>query len=148
MAGLDSARSGSAELAAGSRTLSDGINTATDPPLLKMTNLLTQISTQSDQVNGQVQDSSSALTQASTELDTITGAQDAAAQSLTSIIDNLSANQDPVSVIATGKLRETRDQLLAHQRTPGHPSQARQGTCGGRCGRSRRFHAERYFGQG
>ncbi|APE16006.1 YhgE/Pip domain-containing protein [Mycolicibacterium pallens] len=117
VAGLDSARSGSAELAAGSRTLSDGINTATDP-LLKMTNLLTQISTQSDQVNGQVQDSSSALTQASTELDTITGAQDAAAQSLTSIIDNLSANQDPVSVIATGKLRETRDQLLAHQRTP------------------------------
>ncbi len=96
--------------------------TASTPPpipLLKMTNLVAQISTQSDQVNGQVQDSSSALTQASTELDTITGAQDAAAQSLTSIIDSLSANQDSVSVIATGKkLRDTRDQLLAHQRTP------------------------------
>ncbi|BBX06760.1 YhgE/Pip domain-containing protein [Mycolicibacterium aichiense] len=114
--GLDSARNGSAELTAGSRKLSDGINTATDP-LLKITNLLAQIGTQSDQVNGQVQDSSSALTDASNELDTIAGAQDTAAQSLTSIIDSLSANQDPVSVIATGKLRDTRDQLLAHQRT-------------------------------
>ncbi|WP_432246367.1 YhgE/Pip family protein [Mycolicibacterium sp. ELW1] len=114
--GLDSARNGSAELTAGSRKLSDGINTATDP-LLKITNLLAQIGTQSDQVSGQVQDSSSALTDASAELDTITGAQDTAAQSLTSIIDSLSANQDPVSVIATGKLRDTRDQLLAHQRT-------------------------------
>lgn len=116
VAGLDAAHNGSAELAAGSRKLSDGIDTATDP-LLKITNLLAQIGTQSDQVNGQVQDSSSALSEASTELETITGAQDAAAQSLSSIIDNLSANQDPVSMMATGKLRETRDQLLAHQRT-------------------------------
>lgn len=116
-AGLDVARTGSAELAAGSRKLSDGIDTATDP-LLKITNLLAQIGTQSDQVNGQVQDSSSALTEASDELDAITGAQDAAAQSLTSVIANLSANQDPVSVTATAKLRDTRDQLLAHQRTP------------------------------
>lgn len=116
VAGLESARTGSAELAAGSRELSDGINTATDP-LLKITNLLAQIGTQSDQVNGQVQDNSSALTEASDELATINGTQDAAAQSLTSIIDSLSANQDPVSVIATGKLRDTRDQLLAHQRT-------------------------------
>ncbi|WP_328352971.1 YhgE/Pip domain-containing protein [Mycobacterium sp. NBC_00419] len=116
VAGLDAARSGSAELAVGSRKLSDGINTATDP-LLKITNLLAQIGTQSDQVNGQVQDSSSALAEASDELDTITGAQDAAAESLNSIIDNLSANQDPVSVMATTKLRDTRDQLLAHQRT-------------------------------
>ena len=116
VAGLDAAHNGSAELAAGSRKLSDGIDTATDP-LLKITNLLAQIGTQSDQVNGQVQDSSSALSEASTELETITGAQDAAAQSLSSIIDNLSANQDPVSMMATGKLRETRDQLMAHQRT-------------------------------
>ncbi|KMO83094.1 hypothetical protein BST22_18060 [Mycolicibacterium chubuense] len=116
VAGLDAAHNGSAELAAGSRKLSDGIDTATDP-LLKITNLLAQIGTQSDQVNGQVQDSSSALSEASTELETITGAQDTAAQSLSSIIDNLSANQDPVSMMATGKLRETRDQLLAHQRT-------------------------------
>lgn len=116
-AGLDTARTGSAELTAGSRKLSDGINSATDP-LLKMTNLLAQIGTQSDQVNGQVQDSSSALTEASAELDAITAAQDAAAQSLTSVIDNLSANQDPVSAMATATLRDTRDQLLAHQRTP------------------------------
>ncbi len=116
VAGLDAAHNGSAELAAGSRKLSDGIDTATDP-LLKITNLLAQIGTQSDQVNGQVQDSSSALSEASTELETITGAQDTAAQSLSSIIDNLSANQDPVSMMATGKLRETRDQLMAHQRT-------------------------------
>lgn len=117
VAGLDTARTGSADLAAGSRTLSDGINTATDP-LLKITDLLAQIGTQSDQVNGRVQDSSSALTEASNELDTIAGAQDTAAQSLTSIIDSLSVNQDPVSVVAVGKLRETRDQLLAHQKTP------------------------------
>jgi putative membrane protein len=116
VAGLDAAHNGSAELAAGSRKLSDGIDTATDP-LLKITNLLAQIGAQSDQVNGQVQDSSSALSEASTELETITGAQDTAAQSLSAIIDNLSANQDPVSMMATGKLRETRDQLLAHQRT-------------------------------
>ncbi len=117
VAGLNTARSGSAELAVGSRKLSDGINTATDP-LLKITNLLAQIGTQSDQVNGQVQDSSSALAEASDDLDTIAGAQDAAAQSMNSIIDNLSANQDPVSVMATTKLRDTRDQLLAHQLTP------------------------------
>ena len=114
--GLDTARSGSAELAAGSRKLSDGIDTATDP-LLKITDLVARVGTQSDQVNGQVQDSSTALTDASDELGTIVGAQDTAAQSLTSVIDSLSANQDPVSVIATQKLRDTRDQLLAHQRT-------------------------------
>jgi len=115
-AGLDTARTGSAQLAAGSRTLSDGIDTATDP-LLKITDLVARVGTQSDQVNGRVQDSASAVTEASDELDTIIGAQDTAAQSLTSVIDSLSANQDPVSAIATAKLRETRDQLLAHQRT-------------------------------
>ena len=38
--------------------------------------------------------------EASDELDTVIGVQDTAAQSLTSVIDSLSANQDPVSAIA------------------------------------------------
>lgn len=109
VAGLDTARSGSATLAAGAKQLSDGINQATDP-LLAVTKAVSQIggSTQ------QLQQGATALAQANDQLGAIAAAQDAAASSLSSVIDQLSARQDPLA----NNLRGIQDQLRGHQFTP------------------------------
>jgi putative membrane protein len=110
VAGLDTARSGSAKLAAGARQLSDGINQATDP-LLAITNALSQISGNTQQL----QQGASALQQANDQIGAIATAQDAAANSLSSVIDQLSAGPDP-AVAST--LRGIQGQLRQHQFTP------------------------------
>lgn len=109
VAGLDTARSGSATLAAGAKQLSDGINQATDP-LLAVTKAVSQIggSTQ------QLQQGATALQQVNDQIGVIAGAQDAAANSLSSVIDQLSARQDPLA----NNLRGIQDQLRGHQFTP------------------------------
>lgn len=109
VAGLDTARSGSATLAAGAKQLSDGINQATDP-LLAVTKAVSQIggSTQ------QLQQGATALQQVNDQIGAIAGAQDAAANSLSSVIDQLSARQDPLA----NNLRGIQDQLRGHQFTP------------------------------
>ena len=109
VAGLDTARSGSATLAAGAKQLSDGINEATDP-LLAVTRAVSQIggSTQ------QLQQGATALQQANDQIGAIATAQDAAANSLSSVIDQLSARQDPLA----NNLRGIQDQLRGHQFTP------------------------------
>jgi putative membrane protein len=108
-AGLDTARSGSATLATGAKQLSDGINEATDP-LLAVTKAVSQIggSTQ------QLQQGATALQQANDQIGAIATAQDAAANSLSSVIDQLSARQDPLA----NNLRGIQDQLRGHQFTP------------------------------
>jgi putative membrane protein len=110
VAGLDTARSGSAKLAAGARQLSDGINQATDP-LLAITNALSQISGNTQQL----QQGASALQQANDQIGAIATAQDAAANSLSSVIDQLSAGPDPA---VANTLRGIQDQLRQHQFTP------------------------------
>ncbi|OBH28005.1 hypothetical protein A5692_23195 [Mycobacterium sp. E342] len=109
VAGLDTARSGSATLATGAKQLSDGINQATDP-LLAVTKAVSQIggSTQ------QLQQGATALQQANDQIGAIATAQDAAANSLSSVIDQLSARQDPLA----NNLRAIQDQLRGHQFTP------------------------------
>ncbi|MCV7411955.1 hypothetical protein AWC05_14425 [Mycobacterium florentinum] len=109
LSGLDAARSGSAKLAAGAGQLSDGINQATDP-LLAIANALSQISGDTQQLQQGV----SALQQANDQIGTIATAQDAAANSLSSVIDQLSARQDPLA----NNLRGVQDQLRGHQFTP------------------------------
>jgi putative membrane protein len=110
VAGLDTARSGSAKLAAGARQLSDGINQATDP-LLAITNALSQISGNTQQL----QQGASALQQANDQIGAIATAQDAAANSLSSVIDQLSAGPYPA---VANTLRGIQDQLRQHQFTP------------------------------
>lgn len=109
VAGLDSARSGSATLATGAKQLSDGINQATDP-LLAVTKAVSQIggSTQ------QLQQGATALAQVNDQVGAIAAAQDGAANSLSSVIDQLSARQDPLA----NNLRGIQDQLRGHQFTP------------------------------
>ena len=111
--GLDTARSGSAKLATGAKQLSDGINQATDP-LLKVTKALSQVGGNTDQL----QAGAAALEQAADQAGTIATAQDTAASALGSVINQLSVNQDPVSVGAVNTLRGIADQLQAHQFTP------------------------------
>lgn len=105
-AGLHTARSGSAQLATGAQQLSDGINQATDP-LLAVSKVLSQVG-----------GNTTAIQQATDQIGTIAAAQDAAATSLSSVIDQLSASQDPVARNATGALHGIQDQLRAHQFTP------------------------------
>ncbi|MFZ1161416.1 YhgE/Pip family protein [Mycobacterium sp.] len=107
--GLDSARSGSEKLAAGAKQLSDGINQATDP-LLAVTKALSQIGGNTEQL----QQGATALQQANDQIGTIATAQDSAANSLSSVIDQLSARQDPLA----NTLRGVQDQLRGHQFTP------------------------------
>lgn len=104
--GLHTARSGSARLATGAQQLSDGINQATDP-LLAMTKVLSQVG-----------GNTTAIQQATDQIGTIAAAQDGAASSLSSVIDQLSASQDPVARNAAGALHGIQDQLRAHQFTP------------------------------
>ncbi|BBZ44235.1 YhgE/Pip family protein [Mycobacterium parmense] len=111
--GLDKARSGSADLAAGARQLSDGINRATDP-LLAVTKAVSQIGGSTEQL----QQGTAALQQASDQIGVIAAAQDAAGNSLSSVIDQLSASPDPVAGNAANTLRGIRDQLRGHQFTP------------------------------
>jgi putative membrane protein len=111
--GLDSARSGSAKLASGAKQLSDGINQATDP-LVKVTKALSQVGGNTDQL----QRSAAALEQAADQAGTIATAQDTAASAIDSVIQQLSANHDPVSVGASNTLRGIKDQLREHQFTP------------------------------
>lgn len=108
-AGLDTARSGSATLAAGAKQLSDGINQATDP-LLAVTKALSQIGGSTEQL----QQGATALQQANDQIGAIATAQDAAANSLSPVIDQLSARQDPLA----NNLRAIQDQLRGHQFTP------------------------------
>ncbi|WP_322859071.1 YhgE/Pip domain-containing protein [Mycobacterium europaeum] len=109
VAGLDTARSGSATLAAGAKQLSDGINQATDP-LLAVTKALSQIGGSTEQL----QQGATALQQANDQIGAIATAQDAAANSLSPVIDQLSARQDPLA----NNLRAIQDQLRGHQFTP------------------------------
>jgi putative membrane protein len=107
--GLDTARSGSEKLAAGAKQLSDGINQATDP-LLAVTKALSQIGGNTEQL----QQGATALQQANDQIGAIATAQDSAANSLSSVIDQLSARQDPLATT----LRGIQDQLRGHQFTP------------------------------
>jgi putative membrane protein len=106
LAGLDSARSGSAQLATGAKQLSDGINQATDP-LLAVTKAIAQIG-----------GGTAAFQQAADQINAIATAQDTAANGLSSVINQLSASQDPVATGAAGTLRGIQDQLRQHQFTP------------------------------
>src|ERR1700738_1968606 len=108
-AGLDTARSGSATLATGAQQLSDGINSATEP-LLAVTKALSQIGGSTDQL----QQGATALQQANDQIGAIATAQDTAAGSLSPVIDQLSARQDPLA----NTLRGVQDQLRQHAFTP------------------------------
>src|SRR5271156_2020698 len=108
-AGLDTARSGSATLATGAQQLSDGINSSTEP-LLAVTKALSQIGGGTDQL----QQGATALQQANDQIGGIAAAQDTAAGSLSALIDQLSARQDPLA----STLRGVQDQLRQHQFTP------------------------------
>jgi putative membrane protein len=110
LAGLDTARSGSATLATGAKQLSDGINQATDP-LLAVTKAVSQIGGNTQQL----QQGAAALQQANDQIGAIATAQDAAANSLSSVIDQLSAGPDSA---AANTLRGIQDQLRQHQFTP------------------------------
>jgi putative membrane protein len=112
-AGLHTARSGSAQLATGSKQLSDGINEATDP-LLAVSKALSTVGTNTEQLR----QGGAAMQQAADQINGIAVAQDAAANSLSSVIDQLSASQDPIARNATGTLQGIRDQLQQHQFTP------------------------------
>jgi putative membrane protein len=107
--GLDTARSGSESLAGGAKRLSDGINQATDP-LLAVSKAVSQIGGNTEQL----QQGAAALQQASDQIGVVATAQDAAANSLSSVIDQLSARQDPLA----NNLRGIQDQLRGHQFTP------------------------------
>jgi len=112
-AGLHAARSAAGQLASGAQQLSDGIDQATDP-LLAVTKALSQIGGNT----AQLQQGAAALQQANDQIGAIAAAQDAAATSLGSVINQLSASQDPAVVNATASLRGIEDQLRAHQFTP------------------------------
>jgi len=112
-AGLHTARSGSAQLATGSKQLSDGINSATDP-LLSVSKALSVIGGNTEQL----EQGATAIQQASDQIGAIAKAQDAAANSLSAVIDQLSASQDPMANNASGTLRGIQDQLRAHEFTP------------------------------
>ncbi|BCI81241.1 YhgE/Pip family protein [Mycobacterium sp. SMC-18] len=111
--GLDDARNGSAKLSAGAKQLSSGINQATDP-LLKVTKALSQVGGSTEQL----QQSATALEQAADQAGALATAQDTAAAAIGSVIQQLSVNQDPVSVGAVNTLRGVQDQLNGHQFTP------------------------------
>jgi putative membrane protein len=106
VAGLDTARFGSAQLATGAKQLSDGIDQATDP-LLAVTKAISQIG-----------GNTAAFQQAADQINAIAAAQDTAANGLSSVINQLSASQDPVATGAAGTLRGVQDQLRQHQFTP------------------------------
>ena len=111
--GLDDARNGSAKLSAGAKQLSAGINQATDP-LLTVTKALSQVGGSTEQL----QQSATALEQAADQAGALATAQDTAAAAIGSVIQQLSVNQDPVSVGAVDTLRGVQDQLNGHQFTP------------------------------
>jgi putative membrane protein len=113
VAGLDTARSASATLAAGAKQLSDGINQATDP-LRAVTKALSLVGGNTEQL----QQGATALQQANDQIGVIATAQDSAATSLSSVIDQLSASQDPQVSNAAATLRGIQDQLRQHQFTP------------------------------
>jgi putative membrane protein len=108
-AGLDTARAGSASLATGAQQLSDGINSATEP-LLAVSKALSVVGANTDQL----QQGATALQQADDQIGGIAAAQDAAATSLSAVIDQLGARQDPLA----NTLRGVQDQLRQHQFTP------------------------------
>jgi putative membrane protein len=112
-AGLHTARSGSAQLAAGAKQLSDGINEATDP-LLTVSKALSTVGGNTEQLR----QGATAMQQAADQINAIAMAQDAAANGLSSVIDQLSASQDPVAGNAAATLRGIQDQLRQHQFTP------------------------------
>jgi putative membrane protein len=112
-AGLHTARSGSAQLATGAKQLSDGINEATDP-LLAVSKALSTVGGNTEQLR----QGATAMQQAADQINGIAVAQDAAANSLSSVIDQLSASQDPIAHNAVGALQGVQDQLRQHQFTP------------------------------
>jgi putative membrane protein len=112
-AGLHTARSGSAQLATGAKQLSDGINEATDP-LLAVTKALSTVGGNTEQLR----QGAAAMRQAADQINGIAVAQDAAANSLSSVIDQLSASQYPAASNAAATLRGIQDQLRQHQFTP------------------------------
>jgi putative membrane protein len=112
-AGLHSARSGSAQLASGAKQLSDGINAATDP-LLALTKALTLIGGDTDKL----QQGATAMQHATDQIGAFTATQDTAATALSSVIDQLSASQDPAASNAVTTLRGIQGQLRDHQFTP------------------------------
>ncbi|MGV0741375.1 YhgE/Pip family protein [Mycolicibacterium sp. XJ870] len=112
-AGLHTARSGSAQLATGAKQLSDGITKATDP-LVAVTKAMSQIGGDTEKL----QQGATALRQANDQIGGIAAAQDTAANSLSPVIDQLSASRDPLANNAAGTLRGIQDQLRAQQFTP------------------------------
>ena len=112
-AGLHTARSGSAQLATGAKQLSDGINSATDP-LLAVSKALSTVGGNTEQLR----QGAAAMQQAADQINAIAVAQDAAANALSSVIDQLSASQDPAASNAAAALHGIQDQLRQHQFTP------------------------------
>ncbi|MFZ0905236.1 MAG: YhgE/Pip domain-containing protein, partial [Mycobacterium sp.] len=112
-AGLHTARSGSAQLATGAKQLSDGINEATEP-LLAVSKALSTVGGNTDQLR----QGAAAMQQAADQINAIALAQDAAANTLSSVIGQLSASQDPVASNAAAALHGIQDQLRQHQFTP------------------------------
>jgi putative membrane protein len=112
-AGLHTARSGSAQLATGAKQLSDGINEATDP-LLAVSKALSTVGGNTEQLR----QGGAAMQQVADQINGIAVAQDAAANSLSSVIDQLSASQDPIARNAAGTLHGVQDQLRQHEFTP------------------------------
>jgi putative membrane protein len=86
------------------------------PPtrLLAVTKALSQIGSNTQQL----QRGATALQQANDQIGAVATAQDAAANSLSSVIDQLSASQDPAAINAANTLRGIQDQLREHQFTP------------------------------
>jgi putative membrane protein len=109
-AGLRAARSGSAQLATGAKQLSGGINEATDP-LLAVSKALSTVGGTSGQA-------ATTMQQVADQINGIAVAQDAAANGLSSVIDQLSASQDPAAGNAAAALHGIQDQLRQHQFTP------------------------------
>ena len=79
-----------------------------------MTKALSHIGGNTDQL----QQGATALQQANDQIGAIATAQDTAANSLSSVIDQLSASQDPLASNAAATLRGIQDQLRQHQFTP------------------------------
>lgn len=81
---------------------------------MKVTKALSQVGGSTEQL----QQSAAALEQAADQAGALATAQDTAAAAIGSVIQQLSVNQDPVSVGAVNTLRGVQDQLNGHQFTP------------------------------
>ena len=99
-------------LATGARQLSDGINSATEP-LLAVSKALSVIGGNTDQL----QQGATALQQANDQIGGIATAQDAAANSMSSVIDQLAARQDPSGRTRCAACRISSASISSHPRS-------------------------------